>query len=221
MAKTYFRNVPDFNYVSRLEGQKNISEYTRVKNLFKRVKIREDLFNELSYFTKYKIIGDERPDQVAYKIYGTQDYDWIVLLSNNILNVQSEWPLSDESFNNYMIDKYGSEDNLYTVRHYVTKEIKDSIGRIIVRPGLEVPSDYSISYYDSGVQIETTDTTVAVTNYEYESNIQDEVRNIYLIKPNYLNLVIQNIDSIMAVKPGSTQYVSDDLSQGDNIRLYS
>lgn len=221
MAKTYFRNVPDFNYVSRLEGQKNISEYTRVKNLFKRVKIREDLFNELSYFTKYKIIGDERPDQVAYKIYGTQDYDWIVLLSNNILNVQSEWPLSDESFNNYMIDKYGSEDNFYTVRHYVTKEIKDSIGRIIVRPGLEVPSDYSISYYDSGLQIETTDTTVAVTNYEYESNIQDEVRNIYLIKPNYLNLVIQNIDSIMPVKPGSTQYVSDDLSQGDNIRLYS
>lgn len=221
MAKTYFRNVPDFNYVSRLEGQKNISEYTRVKNLFKRVKIREDLFNELSYFTKYKIIGDERPDQVAYKIYGTQDYDWIVLLSNNILNVQSEWPLSDESFNNYMIDKYGSEDNFYTVHHYVTKEIKDSIGRIIVRPGLEVPSDYSISYYDSGVQIETTDTTVAVTNYEYESNIQDEVRNIYLIKPNYLNLVIQDIDSIMSVKPGSTQYVSDDLSQGDNIRLYS
>ncbi len=221
MAKTYFRNVPDFNYVSRLEGQKNISEYTRVKNLFRRVKIREDLFNELSYFTKYKIIGDERPDQVAYKIYGTQDYDWIVLLSNNILNVQSEWPLSDESFNNYMIDKYGSEDNFYTVHHYVTKEIKDSIGRIIVRPGLEVPSDYSISYYDSGVQIETTDTTVAVTNYEYESNIQDEVRNIYLIKPNYLNLVIQNIDSIMPVKPGSTQYVSDDLSQGDNIRLYS
>ena len=221
MAKTYFRNVPDFNYVSRLEGQKNISEYTRVKNLFRRVKIREDLFNELSYFTKYKIIGDERPDQVAYKIYGTQDYDWIVLLSNNILNVQSEWPLSDESFNNYMIDKYGSEDNFYTVRHYVTKEIKDSIGRIIVRPGLEVPSDYSISYYDSGLQIETTDTTVAVTNYEYESNIQDEVRNIYLIKPNYLNLVIQNIDSIMPVKPGSTQYVSDDLSQGDNIRLYS
>ena len=93
MAKTYFRNVPDFNYVSRLEGQKNISDYTRVKNLFKRVKISEDLFNELSYFTKYKIVNDERPDQVAYKIYGTQEYDWIVLLSNNILNIQSELSL--------------------------------------------------------------------------------------------------------------------------------
>lgn len=221
MAKTYFRNVPDFNYVSRLEGQKNISDYTRVKNLFKRVKISEDLFNELSYFTKYKIIGDERPDQVAYKIYGTQEYDWIVLLSNNILNVQSEWPLSNEAFDKYMLKKYGSEDKFYTVHHYETKEITDSIGRIIVRAGLEVPSNYSISYYDSGEQITATDTTVAVTNYEYETIIQDEIRNIYLIRPEYLNLVIQGIDTLMPVKPGSTQYVNDNLVQGDNIRLYT
>jgi len=221
MAKTYFRNVPDFNYVSRLEGQKNISDYTRVKNLFKRVKISEDLFNELSYFTKYKIIGDERPDQVAYKIYGTQEYDWIVLLSNNILNVQSEWPLSNEAFDKYMLKKYGSEDKFYTVHHYETKEITDSIGRIIVRAGLEVPSNYSISYYDSGEQITATDTTVAVTNYEYETIIQDEIRNIYLIRPEYLNLVIQGIDTLMPVKPGSSQYVNDNLVQGDNIRLYT
>ena len=221
MAKTYFRNVPDFNYVSRQEGEKNISEYLRVKNLFKRVKINESLFNDLTYFTKYKIIGDERPDQVAYKIYGTQDYDWIVLLSNNIINVQSEWPLSNESFENYMTNKYGSIDKFYEVHHYETKEITDSIGRVVVRGGLEVPSNYSISYYDSGEQITVTDTTVAVINYEYETRIQDKMRNIYLVRPEYLNLVIQDIDRLMSVKPGSTQYVSDDLSQGDNIRLYS
>jgi len=221
MAKTYFRNVPDFNYVSRLEGEKNISEYLRVKNLFKRVKINESLFNDLTYFTKYKIIGDERPDQVAYKIYGTQDYDWIVLLSNNIMNIQSEWPLSNESFENYMTNKYGSIDKFYEVHHYETKEITDSIGRVVVRGGLEVPSNYSISYYDSGEQITVTDTTVAVINYEYETRIQDKMRNIYLVRPEYLNLVIQDIDRLMSVKPGSTQYVSDDLSQGDNIRLYS
>lgn len=221
MAKTYFRNVPDFNYVSRLEGQKNISEYIRVKNLFKRVRINESLFSDLTYFTKYKVVNDERPDQVAYKIYGTQEYDWIVLLSNNILNIQSEWPLSNEAFEKYMLEKYGSEDKFYTVHHYETKEITDSIGRVIVRAGLEVPSNYSISYYDSGEQITVTDTTVAVTNYEYETTIQDEIRNIYLIKPEYLNLIIQDIDTLMPVKPGSTQYVSDDLSQGDNIRLYS
>ena len=120
-----------------------------------------------------------------------------------------------------MFSKYGSEDKFYTVHHYETKEIADSNGRIIIRAGLEVPSDYSITYYDSGEQITATDTTVAVTNYQYENSIQDELRSIYLIRPEYLNLVIQDIDTLMPVKPGSTQYVSDDLSQGDNIRLYS
>ena len=65
MDKSYFRNVPDFNYVSRLDGQKNISEYTLVKNLFKRAKIRDDIFNDLSFFTKYKVVGDDRPDNVV------------------------------------------------------------------------------------------------------------------------------------------------------------
>ena len=66
----YFRHVPDFDYPSRLKDAKQISEYTRVKNLFKRAKLADDIFADLSYFTKYKIIGDERPDNVAYKVYG-------------------------------------------------------------------------------------------------------------------------------------------------------
>ena len=90
MDKAYFRNVPDFNYVSRLDGQKNISEYNTVKNLFKRARIRDDIFSDLMYFTKYKIVGDDRPDQVAYKLYGDSRYDWVVLLSNNVMNVASE-----------------------------------------------------------------------------------------------------------------------------------
>ena len=66
---SYFRGIPDFDYVSRLPDAK-ISDYIPVKNLFKRGKLREDIFGSLQYFTKYKIIGDERPDNVAYKIYG-------------------------------------------------------------------------------------------------------------------------------------------------------
>ena len=76
MAKHYFRNVPDFDYVSRIDGQKNVSDYVTVKNLFKRVKIREEIFDDLTYFTKYKVVGDDRPDIVAHKVYGDPRYDW-------------------------------------------------------------------------------------------------------------------------------------------------
>ena len=131
-----------------------------------------------------------------------------VSATNSALNLLSE-----------LQNKYG--EKLDDTKYYETKEITDSIGRVVVRGGLEVPSNYTISYYDSGQQVTRQDTTVAVTNYKYENDIQDDLRNIYLIKPEYLNLVIQDIDTLMPVKPGSTQYVNDNLVQGDNIRLYS
>ena len=223
MDKAYFRNVPDFDYVSRLDGQKNISEYNTVKNLFKRARIRDDIFSDLMYFTKYKIVGDDRPDQVAYKLYGDSRYDWIVLLSNNVMNVASEWPMSQVSFYNYMIRKYGDESKFNDVHHYETKEIRDSIGRIVTRAGLEVPKDYVVSYYDAELegQVTTTDSTVSFSNYDYEVSLEDDKRNIFVLKPEFLSVIKNDLDEIMPYKEGSSQFVSDSLVQGDDIRLYT
>ena len=223
MAKAYFRNIPDFNYVSRLDGQKNISEYSIVKNLFKRAKIRDDIFNDLSFFTKYKIVGDDRPDQVAYKLYGDARYDWVVLLANNVMNVATEWPKDQVSFYNYMVRKYGDETKFYDIHHYETIDITDTLGRIVTRGGLEVPKDYTISYYDSGLeaQVTTTESTTSFTNYDYEIKKEDDKRNIFVLKPEYLAVIKNDLDEIMPYKEGSSQFVSDNLVQGDNIRLYT
>ena len=223
MDKSYFRNIPDFNYVSRLDGQKNISEYNTVKNLFKRAKIRDEIFNDLSYFTKYKVVGDDRPDQVAYELYKDSRYDWLVLLANNVMNVASEWPKDQVSFYNYMIRKYGDESKFNDVHHYETIDVVDSLGRIVIRGGLEVPQDYVISYYDSGLdaQVTTTESTVPFTNYEYEISLEDDKRNIFVLKPEFLAVIRNDLEEIMPYKEGSSQYVSDRLVQGDNIRLYT
>lgn len=223
MDKSYFRNIPDFNYVSRLDGQKNISEYSLVKNLFKRAKIRDDIFNDLSYFTKYKVVGDDRPDQVAYELYGDSRYDWVVLLANNTMNVASEWPKDQISFYNYMIRKYGDESKFNDVHHYETIDVVDSLGRTVIRGGLQVPQDYVISYYDSGLdaQVTTTDSTVPFTNYEYEISLEDDKRNIFVLKPEFLAVIRNDLEEIMPYTEGSSQYVSDSVVQGDNIRLYT
>lgn len=223
MSKSYFRNIPDFNYVSRLDGQKNISEYSVVKNLFKRAKIRDDIFNDLSYFTKYKIVGDDRPDNVAYKLYGDSRYDWVVLLANNVMNVATEWPKDQVSFYNYMIRKYGDESKFYDIHHYETINVVDSLGRVVIRGGFEVPKGYIVSYYDSGLgaQVTTTESTVAFSNYDYEISLEDDKRNIFVLKPEYLSVIKNDLDDIMPYKEGSSQFISDSLVQGDNIRLYT
>ena len=140
----YFRNVPDFEYVSRTADTKQISEYQKVKNLFKRGKLKNDIFNDLTYFTKYQIVGDDRPDNVAFKVYDDETLDWVILLSNNITNIQTEWPLNHQSFYNFLIDKYGSEEEIYGIHHYETQEVRNSDEAIIVPKGLKVPQNYSI-----------------------------------------------------------------------------
>ena len=219
----YFRHIPDFEYVSRTADTKQISEYQKVKNLFKRGKLKNDIFKNLTYFTKYQIIGDDRPDNVAFDVYQDETLDWVVLLSNNITNIQTEWPLDHQSFYNFLINKYGSEEQIHAVHHYETTEVRNTDKTIIVPEGLEVPKNYSIEFYDSRLETTTTvsNITTEITNYAYENKIENEKRNIYILKTGFLNIILNDMEESMIYKEGSTQYLSETLVRGENIRLYS
>ncbi len=218
----YFDKVPDFEYVSRLPDAL-ISDYIPVKNLFKRITLRQDIYQDLSFFTKYEIIGNDRPDNVALKVYGRSDLDWVVLTSNNIINIQDEWPMPQLEFDAYLLNKYGTYDNLNSSHHYETTELKNSDDVIIVQKGLQVPSTYSITYYfDSGIDsgMVTSYPVVEITNYQYEEKLNDDKRNIFLLKPRYLNVIIDDLDELMTYKKGSSQYKTETLKTADNIRLF-
>jgi hypothetical protein len=219
----YFSYIPDLDYVSRLPDSK-IGDYIRVKNLFRKGKLREDIFQNLSFFEKYKIIGNDRPDNVAFEVYGDSKLDWVVLMSNNILNIQTEWPLPQTDFDRFVLDKYGDYNTLYNgVHHYETEEVENSQGVVIVPKGLQVDSSYSISFYDylTGEQVTTGNLATPITNYEYEEKVENDKRNIFLLKSTYLGVIINDMPEIMEYREGATQYVSSTLKRGDNIKLYS
>jgi len=329
----YFRYVPNFAYVNRDEDEQNISSYKVVKNLFKRGKIREDIFGDLQFFEKYQILGDERPDNVAFKFYEDETLDWVVLLSNNIVNINTEWPLPQSSFDEIMLEKYGSYENLYSgIHHYETDAIIDSQGVTLLPTGVEmqptwktngnflevisnrivsifadtetnevtvtlqdgifglvegaqvyisnvspttfngsfivtstspvgsqspnsftfnlgttpavsvpviggsevanftinnssnVGNAYYYEYYDAGlgqsVQVPSNTFIRSVTNYEYENILEESKRNIYVLKPRYLSVLFDDLESIMPYVKGGPQYVNATLKKGDNIRLY-
>jgi hypothetical protein len=219
----YFRLVPELEYVSRLPGAK-IGDYIKVKNLFRKGEIRKDIFQNLSFFEKYKIVGDDRPDNVAFEVYEDSKLDWIVLLSNNVLNIQSEWPLPQTDFDRFILDKYGDYNTLYNgIHHYETEEVKNSQGVTIVPAGFQVNSSYSVSYYDFFIeqQITTGNIATPVTNYEYEEKVENDKRNIFLLKKDYVGIILNDMEGIMEYKEGSSQYVSETLKRADNILLYS
>ena len=219
----YFRQLPDFDYVSRLPDAK-ISDYIRVKNLFKKGALIEDIFQDLSFFTKYKITGDKRPDNVAFEFYDDSRLDWLVLTCNNVINVHTEWPLRQADFDRYMLEKYDTYDNLFNgVHHYETTEVKDSNGVIMMKAGLRTDETFAFKYTDtkSDAQVDLTNISISVTNYNYEVEIEDAKRNIFLLKPRYLSVVRDDLEEMMTYRKGSTQYESETLKVADNIRIYS
>ena len=218
----YFKQVPDFEYVSRLPDAK-ISDYIPVKNLFKKGYLRDDIFQDLTFFTKYKVQGDDRPDNIAYSLYDDASLDWVILLSNNIINIQTEWPMPQADLDRYLLEKYGSYEAQEEIHHYETIEVKNSTGVVVVEEGLTVESDFSVEFYDWMIDsLETKQNiTTPITNYEYEMKIEDDKRNIFALKPRYLNIIKDDLQEMMTYKKGSTSYISETLRRAENIRLYS
>ena len=218
----YFNLIPDFDYVSRLPNAK-ISDYIRVKNFFRRVTLREDIYQNLTFFTKYPIEGNDRPDNVAQKVYENPDLDWLILLANNITHIPTEWPMAQNDFDRFLLDKYDNYDTIYNgVHHHETIEVKDSNNVTIVPAGLEVNSDFTQTYYDYFIGEMKTESNITrpVTNYEYEEKVENDKRQIFILKQEYLTVVLDDADEIMPYEKGSTEFIDRNLKKAENIRLY-
>ena len=121
-----------------------------------------------------------------------------------------------------MLDKYGTVAKLDEIHHYESNEVKDSSGVIIFPKGVKVSAAQSVSYYEplSDEQVTVNPVSKAVTNYQYELEINEKKRRIFLLKPTYLNVVFDDLEEMMTYKKGSTQYVNESLKRADNIRLF-
>jgi hypothetical protein len=211
---SYFRELPNLEYQSFLSSSKGSDEYLLVKNVFRRVKLRDDLQNIFTIFNKYQIQEGARPDTVAEELYGSSQYDWVVLITAGIVNVRNEWPLSDRDIYRYSEQLYGNDLN--AVHHYETTEVKDSNGRLILPEGKIVDSNFTIP--NPNIPIQTLNPVVGISNYEYEVRKNNKKRDIYVLKPSYLQQVINDTRKAMTYDK-SSQYVNNKLIRTENTRV--
>ena len=215
---SYFKQVPRLDYPSLTNDRTSAYDFQTVKNLFKRVVLRDDIFDELTTFTKYSVEGDERPDQVAADFYGDSALDWVILTTNNIIHVRDEWPMGSQDFLTYLNQKY-TETELSNIHHYETEILRDSRGRLVQPEGLTVPEGHSITFIDRGV-LRTESKLKSFTFLQHETNLNDDKRNINILKEEYLSLFLENVEEIMEYKE-SSQYISKKLKKTENPRLIS
>ena len=224
----YFRELPTLRYPSFLPDKNSSLDYVNAKNLFRRVKLREDLQSIITLFDKYEIPEGFRPDNVAEELYGSDQLDWVVIVSAGIVNIRAEWPLSNNDLFDYASKKYG--ENLNEVKYYETKEVKDSKGRIVLKKGKVVYKEFKLTYFDNG-EVKTNDLTKlgtnvvaiddpisSVSNYVHETRLNNEKRNIFVLKSGFLQQFLDDFRDIMIYGP-SSQFVDDDVVQTENTNI--
>jgi len=154
-----------------------------VTDLMTRVKVREKILNESMLYDTYDVPAGEKPEDTSFKHFGSSQFHWVILLTNNITDRYYGWPLSFQDFESYITEKYTNPDGIH---HY---EITQSSGP---QTG-NGPDDYShkveVNSTVSGAQ--------SVSNREYEQRLQDEKRQIKLLNPSYLQTFIEEFNSLI------------------------
>ena len=174
----YFRQFEKGFYDLKGNGNSKL-----VTDLMTRVKVREKVIDEISLYDKYDVPSGERPEDTAFKHFGSAQYHWVVLLTNSITDAFYDWPMSEQNFETFITDKYSNPDGIH---HY---ELTQSSGKTKANG----PDDYS---YLIEVNSDTAGAQ-SVSNREYEQRIQDTNRQINLLNPAYLNTFIEEFNKLV------------------------
>tara|TARA_B100002052_G_scaffold299186_1_gene336162 strand:+ start:12611 stop:13255 length:645 start_codon:yes stop_codon:yes gene_type:complete len=201
MSISYFNLLPNFKYLSPLKEGGKRDQYIEVKNLFKRIRLKSEVFQFALSFNDYIIDDGERPDTIAEGLYASAKYDWVVLLSANIINVEDQWPVPEGKLWDLADEKYGGDLN--AVHHYETTEVKNSDGKLILPGKLVVDPDFTIQ--DPNNYTQTINPTVAVSNWLVETRKNNEKRAIRVVKREYLNTLVNDTKNILQYQ-NSSQY---------------
>ena len=241
---SYFRELPNISAVSLLRGRQRSDERVLVKNIYKRARLRTDVDFAVTAFEFRMVKENERPDTIASAIYDDPELDWVILITNNIINIRDQWPLSNNDLHSYMLDKYGSEAALLEPHHYETREIRDKFNRTVLDKGRQVDEDFTFTYVTLDGSTVTTDKTTydsvqaddsyddaykktwilisekaagPVSNFKYETLQNDGKRFIRILKPEFVAGFVADMRNIMKYET-SSQYINRTTKAGYNPR---
>ena len=212
----YFKYVPNIEYdVKPIQYPFSESEFVVAKNFFKRYQINPDIFNYAVYFNKYSIKDDERPETIANDFYEDPFLDWVIILTNNIINPIFDWPMSEYQLQKQLELNY--DDPYGEIAYYETQEYYNSEGTLVLEGGLKVDETFYNSpfeYYDAGVVNTTSGSIVSqpVTIYEMESAINEEKRQIFILKAEYLQEIIDEFKKLNKYEKSSS-YINNQLKR--------
>ena len=169
---SYFTRFPTIMYDPAGDGSAKV-----ITNIMSRVRLRASMKKEIIMLDKYRVKENETPEIVADRHHGSVYYHWVFMLINNISDVNHDWVKSTRQLQKYLQSKYTAAQ-LTASHHY---EIPQSSGDTTVN--IQVPQG--------------TSDAVTITNYEYETALNESKREIDLLRNDYLEFFIEEFDELI------------------------
>lgn len=181
----YFEQLPNIMYGQTI-NRAGIVNYVKMKDFFRLMRVRDDIFAEDTLYREYVVQNGLRPERVAFELYGDERFYWVILQINDIDDFWNQWPLNQVELETFITERYGSAAD--DISHYETQEVKNDDGDVLLEGGFVVPQNFKFLYYpnpDSN-DISLTSFPVAVTNRQKEFNNNDKKSSINVIDPKYI-----------------------------------
>lgn len=188
----YFSYLPNIE-ISERTARSSFLDQNVIKNLYRRVTVRDDLAKYIFAYDDYVVNDGERPDSVSTKFYGTPEYDWIIILCNRYTNLYEEWPMDTTSLEDYLDRKYGTK--LYDVVQYETDEITDTKGNVLIKKGTVVNSNFTFTTYEGITH--GLNKIQPMTNYDIEQRKNEVKRGIKVLKSQFIQKFIDEFEELI------------------------
>ena len=212
----YFKYFPKIYYFSDV----NSSSLDVVTNILTRFKIDESFKNNSALYYEYNVQDSDTPEIIAAKIYGSPEKHWAVLMMNNIVDAQYDWPLTTINLNNYIDAKYSTseyansntsgagltfaESNVHSYYKVITTTIANG-SKIVNEYQIDANTYANVSVSTSSITLQDNNViTIAVskdskTYYEYEVEENESKRKIKVLKPEFVSALEDEIKKVFLV----------------------
>lgn len=221
----YFQNIPNIKYDQKpIRYPFSESDYVVAKNFFRRFKINDNVFSFVTYFNKYALKESQRLDIVSELFYQTPEYDWVIALTNNIINPLFDLPISEYALRKYGEDFYGVDEFYSGIHHYETFEVLagykiDGKEVIALQKGLIVDENFynsQFKYWNGETYSIESGSSVSkqVTNFEYEQQMNEKNREIFVLKDRFLSAFVDDF-KVKNVYKKSSAYINQKLKESN------
>lgn len=142
-------------------------------NIITAAVIRRLNVDQTYVYREHTISDSDTIDSLSYKLYDEPTWGWTILLVNGMVNPFLDWPMDNKTLEKFIVDKHGSPNNLVEFRRLDNGWVCDEV-------------DHR-DYYQMWENNQTLPANITpVSAYQYESEKNDEKRNIKIIAPRYI-----------------------------------